>query len=151
MVNKLNNQTESLTPSYTTISHDTRCTSQLLVRFLPPSRSPTSTTLATNRSIYVVRLNSHNNTTWSKIPTTTSGSELYKITKHKKCILKTILNETFASDKYKNVPKAIYLSVMLIIVVLFLFYFNLSITLIFPLNSDIAGFIFSKEHEWKNY
>ena len=121
MINILNNRTESLTPSYTTISHDTRCTSQLLVRFPHPSRSPTSTTLATNHNIYAVRLNNHSKRTWSKIPTNTSGSELYKLTKHNKCKLKTTLNETFAIDKYKNVLIAIHMSVMLIIVVLFLF------------------------------
>jgi hypothetical protein len=121
MINILNNQIESLTPSYITVPHDTRGTSQLLVRFLHPSRSPTSTTFATNRSIYVVGLNNHSNTTWSKIPTNTCGSELYKITKHKKCILKTIFNETFANDKYKNVLKTSHMSVILIIVVLFLF------------------------------
>lgn len=122
MINILNNQTEYLTPSYTTIPHDIRCTSQLLVRFLHPSRSPSSTILATNRSIYVVVLNSHSNTTWSKIPTNTSKSELYKLTKRNKCILKTILNETFATDKYKNVLEAIDMSVTLTVVVLFLFY-----------------------------
>jgi hypothetical protein len=122
MINLLNNRTEYLIPSYTTIPHDTRCTSEILVRFLHPSCNPTSTTLATNHSIYVVGLNSHSNTTCSKIPTNTSGSELYKLIKHKKCKLKIILHETFATDKYKNVLIAIHMSVMLIIVVLFLFY-----------------------------
>jgi sensor c-di-GMP phosphodiesterase-like protein len=42
--------------------------------------------------------------------------------KHKKCVLKTILNETFATNKYKNVLIAIHMSVMLIIVVLFLIF-----------------------------
>lgn len=122
MINILNNQTESLTPPYTTIPHDTSCTSQLLVRSLHSSHSPASPTLATDHSIHVVGSNNHSNTTWSKIPIHTCGSELYKLKKHKKCILKTTPNETFTNDKYKNVLKVIRMSVMLITVVLFLVY-----------------------------
>jgi len=121
IINILNNQTEYLAPPYATIPHDTRCTSQLHVGFLHPSQSPTTTTLVTNRSIHVVGLNSHSNTTWSKIPSNTCGSKLCKLTKHKKCVLKAIRNETFATDKYKNVLKAIHMAGLLIIVALFLF------------------------------